>query len=269
MRLSLPGTTRAGADVSIRFDDRPVQALEGETVAASLTAAGITCFRRTSSGAPRGLHCGMGACQDCVVTIDGRIGQRACVTTVRAGMDIRSGPPADIAPIAAGHAPAERSVEILVVGGGPAGLAAAIAAAEAGAEVVLLDERSAPGGQYTKPLGGAVRDTAPDARFRRGLLARERATRAGVTIETDALAWGGFAPDEIAVLPRGAAVTFRPRRLILATGAHERPVPIPGWTLPGVLTTGGLQTLVRTQLVCPGERVLLAGNRPTQFAGGV
>ena len=57
-------------------------------------------------------------------------------------------------------------------------------------------------------------------------------------------------------------MTYRPRRLILATGAHERPVPIPGWTLPGVLTTGGLQTLVRTQLVCPGERVLLAGTGP-------
>jgi glycine/D-amino acid oxidase-like deaminating enzyme len=57
-------------------------------------------------------------------------------------------------------------------------------------------------------------------------------------------------------------VTFHQRRLILATGAHERPVPIPGWTLPGVLTTGGLQTLVRTQLVCPGQRVLLAGTGP-------
>ena len=140
------------------------------------------------------------------------------------------------------------SRHILVVGGGPAGLAAAIAAAEAGANVVLLDERTATGGQYTKPLSGALHDAAPDARFRLGRLTPERAVRAGVTIETEALVWGAFAPDEIAVLLRGAAVTFHPRRLILATGAHERPVPIPGWTLPGVLTTGGLQTLVRTQL---------------------
>ncbi len=262
MRLSFPGTTRAGAIVTIRFDDQPVEALEGETVAASLSAAGIVALRRTLDGAARGLHCGMGACQDCVVTIDGRIGQRACVTTVRAGMDIRSGPPAVLAPVESTHQATERSPEILVVGGGPAGVSAAIAAAESGAEVVLLDERAATGGQFTKPLGGALSADVPDQRFRQGVLARERALRAGVTIETDALVWAAFAPDEIAAVIRGSAVTFRPRRLILAAGAHERPVPIPGWTLPGVLTTGGLQTLARTQLVCPGERVLLAGTGP-------
>ena len=74
--------------------------------------------------------------------------------------------------------------------------------------------------------------------------------------------WGGFAADEIAALVGGRAVTFRPRRLVLAPGAHERPVPLPGWTLPGVMTTGSLQTLVRAQRVCPGERVLIAGSGP-------
>jgi D-hydroxyproline dehydrogenase subunit alpha len=262
MRLSFPGTTRKGEAVTVRFEDREVEALEGETVAAALSASGILTFRRTLSGAPRGLHCGMGACQDCVVTIDGRIGQRACVTTVRAGMEIRSGEQSSVTPLGGTPRPEERSPEILVIGAGPAGLAAATAAAETGAEVVLLDERASTGGQYTKGLSGALHDAAPDARFRLGMLARERAVRAGVTIETEALAWGAFAPDEIAVLLRGVAVTFHPRRLILATGAHERPVPVQGWTLPGVLTTGGLQTLVRTQLVCPGERVLLAGTGP-------
>ncbi len=248
--------------MSLQFDDRPVEALEGETIAAALSAAGILTFRHTLNGAPRGLHCGMGACQDCVVTVDGRIGQRACVTPVRGGMEVRSAAPAHVAPFGDTRPSEERAPDVLVVGAGPAGLAAAIAAAEAGAAVVLLDERSATGGQYTKPAGGALRDATPDARFRLGLETRARAMRAGVTIETDALAWGAFAPDEIAVLLRGVAVTFRPRRLILAPGAHERPVPLPGWTLPGVLTSGGLQTLVRTQLVCPGERVLLAGTGP-------
>ena len=59
-----------------------------------------------------------------------------------------------------------------------------------------------------------------------------------------------------------AAVTFRPRRLVIAAGAHERPVPIPGWTLPGVMTTGAMQTLARANRVSPGERVVIAGNGP-------
>ena len=95
-------------------------------------------------------------------------------------------------------------------------------------------------------------------------------------METEAMVWGAFAPDEIAALVRGQSVTYRPRRLILATGAHEAPVPVPGWTLPGVMTTGGLQALVRSQRVSPGSRVLIAGNGPLNLqlacellAGGI
>ena len=154
----------------------------------------------------------MGACFDCVVTVDGRIGQRACLTKVADGMQVTGALPAAPAPL--GDRPGRRAAaedsacDVLVVGGGPAGLSAAIAAAEAGAAVVLLDERAAPGGQYAKPLADSHADAAPDAQFRLGIDLRDRAQRAGVRIETDAVVWGGFAPDEIAALvarPRGDA----------------------------------------------------------------
>ena len=74
MRLSHRSIRPAGRPVEIRFDGRTVPALEGETIAAALSAAGTLAFRETPTGAPRGLHCGMGACFDCVVTVDGRIG---------------------------------------------------------------------------------------------------------------------------------------------------------------------------------------------------
>src|ERR1700722_12193523 len=118
MRLSHPGTSPAGAAIAIEFNGRRIDALEGETVGANPSASGIAAFRRTARGAPRGLHCGMGACQDCVVTIDGGIGQRACIATVRAGMVVRSELPANIPPVSASlpkeRSPEERSPEILV-----------------------------------------------------------------------------------------------------------------------------------------------------------
>ena len=279
MRLSHPSIRPVGRSITFRFDATPIPALEGETVAAALSAAGILAFRRTASGVPRGLHCGMGACFDCVVTVDGRIGQRACMTRVADGMIVTGDAIPPLAALGAeptGVQADERACDVLVVGAGPAGLAAAIAAAETGAGVVVLDERSATGGQYAKPLADSYADVAPDAQFRLGTELRERAMSAGARIETEATVWGAFAADEIAALVGGRAVTYRPRSLVLAPGAHERPVPLPGWTLPGVMTTGSLQTLVRAQRVCPGERVLIAGSGPLNLqlacellAGGV
>jgi glycine/D-amino acid oxidase-like deaminating enzyme len=262
MRLTHSRITPSAEAVSIRFDGCPVSALPGETVAAALSAAGVLAYRRTSSGAPRGLWCGMGACFDCLVTIDGRPNQRACLAKVVPGMVVESAPGA--APLAPEPqaAPEELAPEVMVVGAGPAGLSAAIAAAEAGCDVLVLDERDASGGQYLKPLAASHAHPAPDRQFRQSAALRDRALAAGVAFRHGATVWGAFAPDEIAALIGGRNVLIRPQRLILAPGAHERPVPIPGWTLPGVMTTGALQTLARANRVSPAPRVIVAGNGP-------
>ena len=246
----------------ITFDGIEIAARPGMTVAAALTAAGITTFRQTRGGAARGLFCGMGVCQDCLVEIDGCPNQRACMTKIAGSLTVCSQrfPPRLVA---GGHGPAPSAapedVEVLVVGGGAGGLTATAVAAEAGAQVVLVDERPALGGQYFKqPVSASLPD---DPQFAGGRRLIERARAAGVRFVEGAV-WTASLPLQVGVHGPEGARTFRPRRLVVATGAFERALPVPGWTLPGVMTSGAAQTLLRSYGVVAGRRVLVAGNGP-------
>ncbi|MEM8948619.1 MAG: FAD-dependent oxidoreductase [Pseudomonadota bacterium] len=282
MRLKRPGVREAGAHVTFTFDGRPIEAIAGESIASALAATGNLGFSALhpagraddARSARTGLYCGMGACFACVVTIDGRAGQRACLAKVEGGEEIRSTLPSGrtddpLQPL--GDAPAraklaERVTDILVIGAGPAGLSAALAAGRCGASVVLLDERTASGGQYYKPMAGSHEVARPqDRQFRAGASLLAAAHAADIEILQDALVFGAFSPNEVLALIDGEALVFKPRRLILATGAYERPMPVPGWHLPGAMTTGAMQTLARGHQVSPGRRIVVAGNGPLNF----
>ena len=302
LRLRTSGVVPRGAHISIEFEGRPVPALEGETVAAALTAAGIAALRRSRNGDPRGVFCGMGVCYECLVIVDRRPGQRACMTRVRDGMEVavhRDDPApfraAERAPLSSPPADRRRDADrdVVFVGAGRAGLAAAAAAARAGVLATVLDERPEPGGQYFKQLAPSHRFATPRARDRQFASGAERIARvqaAGVEIVSSATVWSAHAGGretgagagsrsraaEVEVLVEGSARRIRARQLIIATGAYERAHPVPGWTLPGVMTTGAAQTLARAYRVAPGGRVLIAGNGPLNLqvacelaAGGV
>ncbi|MFL7903103.1 FAD-dependent oxidoreductase [Azospirillum argentinense] len=271
MRLEHPSVRRDGALIEITYDGERIPALAGETVAAALAAHGVAAYRHTRDGGRRGLYCGMGACFECLVTVDGKASQRACLTKVAEGQVVRSQPPAGTAadplaplvPPPQGAAPEERTPDLLVLGAGPAGLAAAEAAARRGADVVVLDERPQSGGQYFKPLAPSHRADRPtDRQFRAGRALVDAARLAGATIVQEATVWGAHAPDEVVAVVAGRETVYRPRRLVIASGAYERPAPFAGWTLPGVMTTGAGQTLARAYRVAPGRRVVIAGNGP-------
>ena len=271
MRINQASTPQTDVRLEIFFDGKRLDALAGETISATLSAHGIHTLRNTRKNHPRGIYCGMGACFDCVVTVDGRQGVRACMEKVQAGQQVRSGMPqgtaedplAPLCSVPADLQPQSIALDVLVVGAGPAGLSAAVAAARSGASVVLLDERPQSGGQYFKPLAPSHQSAKPsDAQFAEGIELTQTALALGVQIIQEATVWGADTAHEVIAMVNGVELIYRPAELILATGAYERPVPFLNWTLPGVMTTGAAQTLVRAYKVAPGKRVVIAGNGP-------
>jgi NADPH-dependent 2,4-dienoyl-CoA reductase/sulfur reductase-like enzyme len=149
-------------------------------------------------------------------------------------------------------------VDVLVVGAGPAGLSAAVAAAEAGKRVLVLDQGLRPGGQIWRHR--AVESLPPIAQ---SLI--ERAKRSGATIATGTRVVDVISPRELVVDFRGRIDRQRTAALVLATGAKELLLPFPGWTLPGVVGIGGLQALIKSGLDLAGARVVIAGTGPLLF----
>ena len=158
---------------------------------------------------------------------------------------------------------------VLIVGAGPAGLSAAVELARAGLSVLVVDLAPEPGGSvYRRPLAG-VADHARGAQARRWSALWAQVVRHGdrITLSTGTR-FGGLDHSGAVLLTGAGARIFRPRGLILATGARERVRPRPGWTLPGVETAGGLQARLKTLAEPPGGKVLLAGSGPLLLAVG-
>jgi len=148
--------------------------------------------------------------------------------------------------------------DVLVVGAGPAGMAAAARAAESGARTGLVDENFRPGGQIWR---SPCEDAPTDARHW-----IQRCTSAGVTFLCGMRVVDQLKPGVLTAESMDRTHEIGYQQLVVATGARERFLPFSGWTLPNVMGAGGLQAMVKSGLPIQGRRVVVAGTGPLLLA---
>jgi thioredoxin reductase len=153
--------------------------------------------------------------------------------------------------------------EVGIVGAGPAGLAAANVLAAAGVSMCVLDEGHRAGGQIFRqlPAGAAAPDLREPPSHHHGHDLLAAFARSGVTLRSGASVWDAK-PGRLWFEQDGQSFLLRCKQVLLAPGAYDRCLPFPGWTLPGVLTAGALQVMVRGFGVVPGKRALVVGSGP-------
>jgi thioredoxin reductase/bacterioferritin-associated ferredoxin len=163
-----------------------------------------------------------------------------------------------------GGQPSRSAYDVIVIGAGPAGMAAATVAAKAGLSTLIIDENPVPGGQVyraatTSPLARSG-ILGPD--FDHGAkLVGELAASGAETLQ-GGIVWTLDRELMVGVSRGGSSRLLKAGRVILATGALERPFPIPGWTLPGVMSVGAAQTVLKSSGLVPKGRIALAGQGP-------
>ena len=157
---------------------------------------------------------------------------------------------------------------LTVVGAGPAGIMAAFTAAEAGVNVTLIDDNPLPGGQY-------YRQSPHEFKFTNSIDGQSGRVDAPIVLNKlphpkirtlyKTSAWGVFDHHNLALTDGEQSDMLPTDRVILATGASDRPFAFPGWTLPGIMGAGAALRMIKTQWVLPGKRILLAGLGPLQL----
>jgi len=163
-----------------------------------------------------------------------------------------------------------QSVDIAIIGAGPAGMAAAIAARRHGASVALFDEQPATGGQIyrgiTQVTSARLDILGPD--YGEGATLASSFATSGARHLAGAAVWQVTSERLVHFLQEGRVQSLQANAVLLCTGAMERPFPIPGWTLPGVLTAGAAQIMLKGSGMAPTSPAVLAGCGPLLYLLG-
>ena len=254
--------------VTFTWNGRPLEGHAGEMISSALIANGIHVFgHHHKDQSPQGIYCANGQCSQCLVMADGRP-VKGCMTPLAERMTIESVEglprlPAEDAPATLN--PIEtRDTDVLIIGGGPAGLSAAVELGRRDVPTLLVDDKDRLGGKLvlqTHKFFGSVADSHAGTRgFKIGqLLAEEVRGLPSVDVRLETTVVGVFADGLVGIVTGNRYRLVRPKKLLVATGAREKMLSFPGNTLPGVYGAGAFQTLVNRDLVRASNRVLIVG----------
>ncbi len=255
-------------EITFSWNGKKLAGYEGEMISSTLFANGIHIFgHHPKDNSPQGMFCANGQCSQCMVIADG-LPVKSCMTPLTQGMVVESVeglpklPEDDIEPQL--HSAAIKEVDVLIIGAGPAGLAAAVELGKLGVDTLILDDKDRPGGKLvlqTHKFFGSVEDSYAGTRGFEiaAILDEEISTLESVDIWLDTTAVGVFSDKIIGAVKDGRYQQIKPKKLLVATGAREKMLSFPGNTLPGVYGAGAFQTLVNRDLIKSSEKVLIVG----------
>jgi len=255
--------------ISFSWQGRKLSAYQGETIASALFANGFRVFgHHHKDGSPQGIYCANGQCAQCLVLADGRP-VKSCLDLVSPGMQVEPVEDLPVLPRVAA-VPSMKTVEtirvpVLIVGGGPAGLSAAIELGKLGIQTLLIDDKHRLGGKLvlqTHRFFGSVEAVYAGTRGIDIATRLENSVRQYPSIEIwlRSTALAVFSDRKIGVLREGGEyVLIEPEILLTAAGAREKFLAFRGNTLPGVYGAGAFQTLVNRDLIRPAERLFIVG----------
>jgi NADPH-dependent 2,4-dienoyl-CoA reductase/sulfur reductase-like enzyme/Fe-S-cluster-containing hydrogenase component 2/bacterioferritin-associated ferredoxin len=256
-------------EIEFYWQGKALTALKGETIAAALFANGIQVFgHHQKDGSPLGIFCANGQCSQCMVVADG-VPLKSCMELDTDNMHVEPNDGNPVLPevnsVPKLNPIPERAIPVLIIGGGPAGLSAAIELGKLGVEVIVLDDKHRLGGKLVLQTHRFFGSAEAVYAGTRGVdiatrLEAEVKKLPTVQIWTQTTCLAVYSDKKVGVLKESKKyMLITPQVLLVATGAREKFLAFKGNTLPGVYGAGAFQTLVNRDLVKPAERLFIIG----------
>jgi len=263
--LSIPKRKK----ISFYWNNQKLQAYKGEVISSALFANGIHVFgHHPKDNSAQGIFCANGQCAQCMVVANG-VPVKSCMTKVKENMIVESVESLPTLPKTIENFQFSRIKEIdtyvLIIGGGPAGLSAALQLGERGIETLIVDDKDRLGGKLvlqTHKFFGSIDDCYAGTRGIdiAKILEDNIRTYSCVKVWLNSTAMYVFSDKKVGIVTNSSQYRIvNPKIVLNATGARERSIIFPGNTLPGVYGAGAFQTLVNRDLVKPAKRLFVVG----------